>query len=221
MTQTDGMIYLLSPVSREGTTPLPIIRFSLLCSTIDFSTCDTLLFTSKQAVKSAEALNPEWKKYPCLAIGSATAKEIESLGGKVMYQPKSFYAETLSQDIITQFKDKNILYLRPKEVSFDSKKFLAKAGIELQEQIIYETSCISYEKEEKPGKNAIIIFTSPSTIHCFLKNFEWDESYTAVVIGKATTVHLPPHAYYEIADRPTIDACILKANQILLTSNSK
>lgn len=221
MANKDGMIYLLSPSSKEGTIHLPMIRFSLLPSTIDFSKYDTLMFTSKQAVKSAEALNPEWKKYPCLAIGSATAKEIESLGGKVVYQPKSFYAETLSQDIIAQFHDKKILYLRPKEVSFDSKNFLAKAGIELQERIIYETSCIRYEKKEKPGKNAIIIFTSPSTIHCFLKNFEWDESYTAVVIGEATKVHLPIHARYEVADRPLIEACIIKASQILLTSNSK
>jgi uroporphyrinogen-III synthase len=221
MTQTVGMIYLLSPLHREGTIHIPMIHFSLVPSKIDFSTCDTLLFTSKQAVKSAEALNPEWKKYPCLAIGTSTAKAIESLGGKVIFQPQSFYAETLSQEIVTRFKDKKILYLRPKEVSFDSKAFLAKAGIALQEQIIYETSCISYDKKEKPGKHAIIIFTSPSTIHCFLKNFAWDESYTAVVIGKATTVHLPAEARYEVADTPTIDACIVKANQILLTSNSK
>ena len=221
MANKDGMIYLLSPSAKEGTIHLPMIRFSLLPSTIDFSKFDTLMFTSKQAVKSAEALNPEWKKYPCLAIGSATAKEIESLGGKVIYQPKSFYSETLSQDIIAQLHDKIILYLRPKEVSFDSKNFLANAGIELHEQIIYETSCIRYEKKEKPGKNAIIIFTSPSTIYCFLKNFEWDESYTAVVIGEATKVHLPIHAHYEIAERPLIEACITKASQILLTSNSK
>jgi uroporphyrinogen-III synthase len=214
MTHADAMIYLLSPMPKEGTIHLPIIRFSLLPTTIDFSKCDTLMFTSKQAVKSAEALNPEWKKYPCLAIGSATAKEIESLGGKVAYQPKSFYSETLSQDIITHFQDKKILYLRPKEVSFDSKNFLAKAGIELQEQIIYETSCISYEKKEKPGKNAIIIFTSPSTIYCFLKNFEWDESYTAIVIGKATQRHLPIRARCEVSDTPTIDACILKAKSV-------
>ncbi len=221
MTQNDGMIYLLSPLRKEGTIHLPMIRFSLLHSALDLSKCDTLLFTSKQAVKSAEALNPEWKKYPCIAIGSATAKEIESLGGNVIYQPKSFYAERLSQDIIAQFQDKKILYLRPKEVSFESKKFLATAGIALQEQIIYETSCIRYDKQDKPGRNAIIIFTSPSTIHCFLKNFQWDDSYTAVVIGEATKVHLPDGVHYEAADRPTIDACILKAKQILLTSNSK
>jgi len=215
------MIYLLSPLAKEGCVHLPMIDFALLDVTLDLSGCDTLMFTSKQAVKSAEALNPEWKNIPCLAIGSATATTIESLGGKVIYRPKSFYGETLSQDIIRLFHDKKILYLRPKEVSFDSKYFLSKAGILLQEKIIYETSCISYEEKDKPAQNAIIIFTSPSTIHCFLKNFVWDESYTAVVIGEATKEHLPENARCEVADRPLIDSCIAKAKQILLTSNSK
>ena len=221
MSDRDSMIYLLSPLPKEGVAHLPMIRFSLLPSVIDFSGCDTLMFTSKQAVKSAESLNSEWKKYPCLAIGSATAKEIEFLGGKVLYQPKSFYAEALSQDIVTAFRDKKVLYLRPKEVSFDSKNFLAKAGIELQEQIIYETSCIRYEKKEKPVKGAVIIFTSPSTIHCFLKNFDWDESYTAVVMGKATKKYLPVNARYAVADTPLIDACIAKAKQTVVEKELK
>ena len=208
------MIYLLSPLAKEGCVHLPMIDFSLLDVTFDLSGCDTLMFTSKQAVKSAEALNPEWKKLPCLAIGAATAKTIESLGGEVIYRPRSFYGETLSQDIVTMFHDKKILYLRPKEVSFDSKQFLAKAGIRLQEKIIYETSCISYEEKDKPAKDAIIIFTSPSTIHCFLKNFTWNESYTAVVIGEATKEHLPENARYEVADTPLIDSCIEKAKEL-------
>jgi len=214
-------IYLLSPTSKIDTIHLPVIRFSLLDVQIDFSTCDTLMFSSKQAVKSAELLNPEWKNIPCLAIGKATANTIESLGGKVIYQPKTFYAETLAEDIVSKFKDKNILYLRPKDVSFDSKSFLAKAGIELQEQIIYETACVAYESKDRPLKNAIIIFTSPSSIHCFLENFEWDESYIAIVIGEATKEYLPKNARYEVANTPLIDSCIAKAKEVLLNSNSK
>lgn len=208
-------------MAKEGTIHLPMIMFKLLPVSIDFSECDVLMFTSKQAVKSADALTDEWKKYPTLAIGAATAKEIESLGGKVMYQPESFYAKCLSQDIITRFKHKNILYLRPRKVSFDAKNFLAQAGISLQEQIIYETACVTYEQTKKPLKDAIIIFTSPSTVHCFLKSFEWDDSYTAVLIGEATKEHLPTHARYEVADEPLISACITKAEQLLITSNSK
>ena len=215
------MIYLLSPQAKEGCIHLPMISFSLLDETLTFEGYELLMFTSKQAVISAAKLNPNWKKIPCLAIGSATAKQIEVLGGTVQYQPKSFYGETLSHDIVSKFKEKKILYLRPKEVSFDSKGFLEKEGIGLDEKIIYETNCIQYAKEDQPDKHAIIIFTSPSTIHCFLKNFEWDESYTAVVIGEATKKHLPVNAHYEVADIPRISSCIEKATQTLLTSNSK
>jgi len=215
------MIYLLSPHAKKGCTHLPMISFSIVEQTLAFEGYELLMFTSKQAVVSADKLNPNWKEIPCLAIGSATAKQIEVLGGTVQYQPKSFYGETLSHDIVSKFKGKKILYLRPKEVSFNSKDFLQKEGIFLDEKIIYETACMQYTNEEKPDKNAIIIFTSPSSIHCFLKNFEWDKSYVAVVIGEATKKHLPVNACYEVADTPLIDACITKATQLLLTSNSK
>jgi uroporphyrinogen-III synthase len=207
-------IYLLSPSQREGTFSLPMIEFSLKADKIDFSTCDTLMFTSKQAVVSADKIDSNWKNYPCVAIGPATKKQIENLGGEVIYYPKSFYGETLSRDISQFFRDKKLLYLRPEVISFDSKAFLQKEGITLQEQIIYKTSCIKYTPKEKPLKNSIIIFTSPSTIHCFLKNFNWDESYTAVVIGEATKVHLPLNANYVVADEPLISSCIEKAHQI-------
>ncbi|NOR54925.1 MAG: uroporphyrinogen-III synthase [Sulfurovum sp.] len=211
-------IYLLSPEKKEAALALPMIEFKTLVDDIDFSLADTLMFTSKQAVKTAESVNPSWKKLPCLAIGAATKKQIETLGGNVVHQPESFYAKVLSQDIIRKFKEKKILYLRPKVVSFDSKTFLHKAGLHLEEKVIYETSCLSYAKKEAPRENAIIIFTSPSTIHCFLKNFSWHESYTAVVIGEATKKHLPQQVACKVADKPTIDACIAKAQSI---SNSK
>ena len=208
-------IYLLSPIKRENTISLPMIEFKIIVTNIDLSTCDTLMFTSKQAVKSADVLNAKWKNYPCLAIGSATAKQIIELGGKVEYQPSIFYGHALSQDIIEKFKNRKILYLRPKIVSFDSKLFLEKENIRLDEQIIYETICIDYKKREQPNKDSIIIFTSPSTIHCFFNNFTWDESYTAIVIGESTKEHLAENIVYQVADVPTIDACIAKAQEII------
>jgi len=206
-----SVIYLLSPTPKAETVSLPMIRFSTVAERIDFTHCDTLMFTSKQAVVTADQIDKKWKEYPCIAIGGATKKQIETLGGEVIYYPKSYYGEALSQDIVTYFSERKILYLRPREVSFDSKAFLEKEGIALAEQVIYETGCISYTKNEKPSENAIIIFTSPSTIHCFLKNFTWEESYTAVVIGNATKVHLPENAAYVVAEEPLIASCIEKA----------
>ena len=212
-------IYLLSPIPGADTVSMPMIRFSTVAEHLELERCDTLMFTSKQAVVTADRIDKKWKEYPCIAIGPATKKQIEALGGEVIYHPESYYGEVLSQDILTHFSKRKILYLRPKEVSFDSKGFLAKAGIDLQEQIIYETGCISYKEDERPARNAIIIFTSPSTIHCFLENFAWDESYSAVVIGKATKVHLPKHAEYVVAEEPLISSCIEKAK--FLQENSQ
>ena len=214
-------IYLFSSTPKEGILSLPMISFTLYKKEIDLEPYDTLLFTSKQAVKSAYTLNCKAKELPALAIGSATAKQIVSLGGTILYQAKEFYGKALSEEIIKKFKQKRILYLRPKVVSFDAKAFLQKAGVFIEEEIIYETSCIRYAQEQKPMKNAILIFTSPSTIKCFLRNFDWDESYTAVVIGKATQKYLPLECVYEIANEALISSCIEKAKEISLTSNTK
>jgi uroporphyrinogen-III synthase len=211
------MIYLLSPLKKDGTISLPMISFEIISKKIDFSNIDTLMFTSKQAVVSTNNIDKSWTKYPSIAIGEATKNRIEELGGKILYYPKKFYGEVLANDIKERFINRKILYLRPEQISFDSKNFLKKEGIELQEQIIYRTICRKYSQEDRPHKGAIIIFTSPSTIKCFFKNFHWDSSYIAVLIGKATRKHLPTGCKYEIADKPLIDLCIKKANEILIT----
>ncbi|MDD3592075.1 MAG: uroporphyrinogen-III synthase [Sulfurovum sp.] len=207
-------IYLLSPSPAEGTISLPMISFSIVSERLDFEGCDTLMFTSKQAVKSAEEIDPNWKKYPTVAVGPATKKQIEALGGKVIYHPSSFYGKTLSRDIVRYFKERRLLYLRPQQVSFDTKGYLENAGVVVQEQVIYETSCITYPQEKAPSKGAIIIFTSPSTMECFFKNFEWDESYTAVLIGDATKGSLKRGMDYVVAEKALIKSCIEKAKSL-------
>jgi uroporphyrinogen-III synthase len=162
---------------------------------------------------SANTIDKNWKNYPCIAIGGATKSKIEALGGEVIYYPKAFYGKNLSQDIKAYFADKKILYLRPKEISFNSKAYLAQEGITLKEQIIYETSCVRYDTQTIE-KNATIIFTSPSTIKCFFKNFIWDNSFVAVLIGEATKEHLPSYCQYVVADEPLIDACVKKAKEL-------
>jgi uroporphyrinogen-III synthase len=195
-----------------------MIDFRLVADTIDYGDSDTLMFTSKQAVLSAEAIDPQWKNYPTVAIGAATAAQIEALGGTVLYHPKRFYGQTLARDVLERFRSRRILYLRPRVVSFDSRAFLARAGYDLKEQIIYETFCRSYRSCDAPPPGAIVVFTSPSTIHCFLEQFSWREDYTAVVIGEATLKHLPPDAHYRIAPRPLIDACVQTAREIAAQS---
>jgi uroporphyrinogen-III synthase len=214
-------IYMLSPVPFEGTEHLPMITFRRTADRIDFGDVDTLLFTSKKAVAFADTIDSEWKRYDCFAVGAATAEEIKKRGGRVVYLPETFYGEKLASDIVEKFAHRRFLYLRPETVSFDAKSFLQNAGISVREAIIYKTECVRYDTTQAPQKGAVIVFTSPSTIHCFLRNFAWDESYTAVVIGEATKVHLPSNARFEVAEIPRISACVKKAREILRNSNAK
>jgi len=204
-------VYLTSPLRKEGVFSLPMIRFETVTDRIDYQGCDTLMFTSKQAVVCAEELDPDWKRFPAVAIGPATASRIRELGGTVLHQPEKFYGKSLAEDLAGFFRERRLLYLRPETVSFDSRAYLEQAGIELREQIIYRTACRHYRAEEAPPPNSIIVFTSPSTIHCFLKNFLWREDYRAVVIGTATLEHLPEGCRYAVAQTPSIDACVAKA----------
>lgn len=207
-------IYLLSPTPYERVINLPIIEFETLNQPLELEGRDILIFTSKQAVKRAYAIDEKIVHYPALSIGSATKKALEALGIKVLHSASKFYGEVLAKDIQEKFNDKKLLYLRPQKVSTDIKEALKNRAIDIKEQIIYQTRCKEYGSEHKPPKGSIIIFTSPSTIRCFLQNFEWESSYSAVVIGKATLQHLPKEAHYEIAHQPLIDECIVKAKSL-------
>ena len=201
-------------MAHEETTPLPVIEFTTIGKMLDLSQCDTLMFTSKKAVETADEIDASWKNFPTIAIGSATKKRIEALGGNVIYSPADFYAKVLSRDVVSFFNNNKILYLRPEKVSFDIKNFLEKEGINLEEQIIYRTTCVHHNMEKQPKEGSIIIFTSPSTITCFLENYQWSESYIAIVIGESTKEHLPQGAKYEVADIPLIASCVKKAKEI-------
>ena len=207
-------IYLCSPKEFEGTISLPMIKFTRLKDSIDLSSVDTLLFTSKQAIIYTNEISKEWQNKKILAVGSATAKMAKELGATDIYHPKEFYGEVLANDILANFSNSKIAYIRPKVISFDSKAFLGKEGIDIKEEILYETTCQEYR-----GKvleyGAVVIFTSPSTIECFFKSFSWDSSYKAVVIGKSTLKNLPQNVTAFVANEATITSCVDKAQEIV------
>ena len=206
-------IYLCSPKEYKGTIFLPMIEFTRLKKSIDLSDVDTILFTSKQAIIYTNEISNEWKSKKILAVGSATAKMAKELGATDIYHPKEFYGEVLANDIVAKFSDGKIVYIRPKVVSFDSKEFLSQNGIDIKEEILYETTCKEHSAKEFE-KGAVVIFTSPSTIECFFKSFNWDSSYKAVVIGKSTLKNLPQNVTAFVANEATIASCVAKAQDI-------
>jgi len=207
-------IFLCSPKPYQGVNSLSMIEFKHIEQEIDFKGVDTLIFTSKEAVKNLHKLTLEWKKIPSISIGNATTKIIKKLGGEILWSGDKNYGETLAEDIIKNFSHRSFLYLRPKVISFDFKNYLSTYNINCKESIIYETVCKKYETTFTPPPNSIIIFTSPSTIKCFLENFNWDSSYRAIVIGSTTLKHIPKEWQSFCALKPTIEECIKIAHNI-------
>jgi uroporphyrinogen-III synthase len=190
-----------------------MIEFELIKSSLDYQGCDTLMFTSKQAVYYAQELDKNWINYPVIAIGAVTKEVAQSFGANVIYNPDNYYGKELADGVLKHFKDRKMLYIRPKVISFDSKEYLSAHGVSIKEEIIYKTKCKEH-KDTKLVDGAIVIFTSPSTIKCFFKNFKWQDDYKAVVIGTSTLDKLPTGVKAEVADIATIASCIKKAKSL-------
>ena len=208
-------IYLLSPTPKSGVRHLPMIKFEIIPQDIDFKKFDGLIITSKQAVLSLDEISKgKWKTLPVATIGESTAKEVKNHGGNVIFIASSAYGDILAHELSLSFKGYRWLYPRPKVVVSKIAADLRGCGIEVEEKIIYETSCICYENSSKPCKGAILIFTSPSVVKCFLKNFSWDESWEAIALGKKTALAFPAYLKPKVSPSTSIEEAINFARNI-------
>jgi len=202
-------IYLLSPTPKSGVRHLPMIKFEIVPQDIEFNKFDGLIITSKQGVIALNEIScGKWQTLPVAAIGDLTAKEVENRGGKVIFIASSAYGDVLASELALNFKNYRWLYPRPKVVVSKIAADLRSCGIEVEEKIIYETSCVHYDNHSKPCKGAVLIFTSPSIVRCFFKNFSWDDSWRAVAIGKKTAFAFPDYVKPEISPTTSIDEAI-------------
>jgi len=207
-------IYLLNSDKFENIQNLPVIKINFFKQEIDFDLYDALIFTSKNAVRAIEKIDCRWREKEVYSIGKGTSKEISRYNANLVYTSKNSYGDTFAQEIKSKLQGKKVLFPRAKIVTSKLNKILLDCGISLDEEILYETTCESIDKKNRPEKNSVIIFTSPSTVNCFLKNFDWDESYRAIAIGKVTSKAIPDDIKVVYSDEQSILSCIAKAKQI-------
>ncbi len=210
-------IYLLSPTSLEGVVNMPMIEFVTYKQEIDFSPFDALIFTSKQGVKALDEITSgRWREIPAAAIGKMTADEIKKRGGEVIFIASKAYGDTLAKELAGKFGSYKWLYPRPKVVASKIAQDLRSAGVKVEERVVYETVCKSHAKEDAPENGAVLIFTSPSIVNCFLQNFDWSESYTAVAIGKKTALAFPKNIEPLISPSQSIEDTLEFAKRVAL-----
>ncbi|RXJ84753.1 uroporphyrinogen-III synthase [Arcobacter cloacae] len=204
-------IYLLNNQKYPNIENLEVFGIENIISDIDLSKYDSLVFTSKNAVYSLNSFNKDWKKLDSYAIAQKTADVIKELEGKVTFIGNSGHGNEFANELIEMLKDKKVLYVRALKTVSDLPNILKQNGINLDELIAYKTSCKkTYTNLEK---DSTFIFTSPSSVECFFKQFKWDDSYKAIVIGHTTAKFLPKEIKYKVSSSTSVIECIKLAKQ--------
>lgn len=207
-------IYLLSDKKIPGAQNLPVLEIHPIKQDIDLSAYDALIFTSKNAVYSLDAMDPSWREKPAYVIAPKTAKVVEELNGNLTFIGKEKHGNGFALELSEKLKEKKVLYVRGRDVVSNLVTILKEHAIDCDELIVYETRCRKLDPEISLPKNATVIFTSPSTIKCFLKHITWDKSFKAVSIGQTTADYFPPYITPAIADTTSLESCVNKAIEL-------
>ncbi|MDQ1268187.1 MAG: uroporphyrinogen-III synthase [Campylobacterota bacterium] len=208
-------IYVLNDKKVKWAKNLPVIEIKTIKATIDFPQYDALIFTSKNAVYSLNSYNQEWKTKPLYVIAPQTAKVASNFGGKIKFVSKEKHGDKFANELLPLLKGKKVLYIRGSKVVTNLVETLNSNGIVCDEAIVYQTVCVNFKKKIALPKKSVIIFSSPSTIECFLKNADWDESYRAVCIGYTTKNYFPPYITPVVSETTSLDSCVKKAIELL------
>lgn len=205
-------IYLLNEQKHEDVENLEVFQIEYIKSDIDLKKYDALVFTSKNGVKAINSFNQDWKNIPSYAIAQKTANTIIKLGGVIEFIGNSGHGNDFAYELKNVLKDKKVLYVKALKTVSNLPNILKENGIFLDEIITYKTSC--KKSNIILEENSIFIFTSPSSVECFFKQYSWKNSYKAIVIGKTTAEFLPSNINYEISSQTSVEECIKLAKQL-------
>jgi len=207
-------VYLFSISSHSKAISINSLDITLLKPQIDFSLYDYLIITSKQAsVSLSYYLDKKYIDKKALCISEKSAEAFIELGGKIL-ELGSGYGDTLI-DIIKKYPKKSKwLYLRAEVIASDFTEVSRNNGYLIDEVVLYRSSCSREILDCKVDNEAILIFTSPSSVKCFLKKHTIFPQNKIIVIGKTTAKALPKDIKYIISQEKTIQSCILISEQL-------
>jgi len=205
-------IYLFSISSHPHAKSINSLDIKLLKPDIDFSSYDYFIITSKQTSEALKQYEKPCLK-PALCVSVASAKSYEQMGGKVL-DIGSGYGDNLVDKIKEFSKDKKWLYLRAKIVASDFVSTCQDDGYDIAEIIVYESECSQAIWDVEIEDESILIFTSPSSVNCFLKNHAISPHAKVIVIGKTTAKAIPKNIDYILSNETTIESCIKIAKNI-------
>ncbi|MDF1881821.1 uroporphyrinogen-III synthase [Sulfurimonas sp. MAG313] len=199
----ESNIFLFSKTAYPDVHHIPILVPKYLQPAINFSSYDYIIATSKEVFTALDKIG-HWKDLPVLCISESTAAFCEGVGGKVL-DIADGYGKSIVSLIKEKYTDKKALHPHAKVIAFDMQAALK--DIVMDSFIVYETSCSKDKKITLPS-DAICIFSSPSSIKCFEKQYEFLDTYTLVCIGETTASALAKGMKYTLSKKPSIESTI-------------
>ncbi|MCX2682396.1 uroporphyrinogen-III synthase [Campylobacter sp. MIT 21-1685] len=208
-------IYLLNNIPFKGVINLVFNEIVYRDFTIDLSTFDALIITSKNALKALQQSNNALNF--CLeiyAVGEKTAEQAKRLGFQKVYFPKKACASELVREFSYRLKEKKCLYLRADVISSHLDKDLIKLGVDLTQLRVYENRYKAL-KDYKLVQPCILIFPSPSSVENFLKQFQIHPKDTLIAIGESTASQLRAYGEVLLCEQQNLLECVMMAQNIL------
>jgi len=207
-------IYLLNNQKYPNIENLEVFGINYINSDINLKNYEALVFTSKNAIYSIDSFNKDWKNIPSYVIAPKTAKIVNNLKGNLAFTGISSHGNEFAIELIPLLKEKKVLYIKASKTVSNLSAILKENSVILDELIAYETTCKKVNNNLE--KNSVLIFTSPSSVECFFKQYSWNDSYKAVVIGKTTANYLPKEVDFLISSETSIEECIKLARQLIV-----
>ena len=178
-------IYLISKTPHPGVIHIPILTISFLKPDIDFTKYDGIIFTSKQAVLAVEHYNLDWERLKCVCVSEGTADAARKAGA-VTIAIGDGYGTSIPKVLKSYAQNQRWLYVRPKVIATEWVETACQDGIHIDEAVVYETTCNEEAQGTSIEADAILVFTSPSSISCFTQSYSILPTHTIVAIGKTT-----------------------------------
>ena len=210
-------IYLFATSKHPDAISSKSLQVRFLKPKIDFSKYDYLIITSKQTVKGLDKYNKkEFINIPALCVSPKTATAYENFGGNIL-DIGDGYGDNLVKNIFSFSKSTKWLYLRAEVIASDFVQKCQADGYKIDEEILYVSECAKEGQDVDVDRASILIFTSPSSIECFLKTHEITKEDIVVVIGKTTAKALAKDITYYVSQKTSIESCI----ELALTLQNK
>jgi uroporphyrinogen-III synthase len=208
-------IYLISKTPYEGVIHIPILTISFLNPLIDFTQYEGIIFTSKQAILALEKYSLDWKTLKCICVSEGTASYARDRGAMDI-EIGNGYGTSIPGVLNTKKRSGKWLYLRPKVVASDWVEYARNEGFTIDEIVVYETTCNEEAKEYTIDKDAVLVFTSPSSIECFCASYPILSTYSIVAIGKTTQNALPLGVVSHLSLETSVKDAVDLARQIAI-----